>query len=236
MRQDNQPTGLNDRTGRVEWIDISVPIRTAMVHYPGTPTVTIQRINQIKSGDPANESRISMGAHTGTHMDAPIHFLPEADGIDQMPLSATIGQTTVIQIHDRRHITRHEVMRHSISKGDRVLFKTYNSPRCWQSARFLSDYVYLTIEAALWLVDRGVQTVGIDYLSVGGFKRNGPEVHRILLRHGVWIIEGLDLTHVEPGTYEMVCLPLRIVGADGAPARAVLRPLTRRTRRKTVGP
>jgi arylformamidase len=121
-------------------------------------------------------------------------------------------------------------MRHSISKGARVLFKTYNSPRCWKTARFLSDYVYLTIDAALWLVDRGVQTVGIDYLSVGGYKRNGPEVHRILLHHGVWIIEGLDLTHVEPGTYEMVCLPLRIAGADGAPARAVLRPLTRHAR------
>jgi hypothetical protein len=96
MRRDNQLTSLNNRTSRVEWIDISVPIRTAMVHYPGTPTVTIQRINQINSGDPANESRISMGAHTGTHVDAPIHFLTGGDGIDQMPLSATIGQTTVI--------------------------------------------------------------------------------------------------------------------------------------------
>jgi arylformamidase len=144
MRRDNRLTSLNNRTSRVEWIDISVPIRTAMVHYPGTPTVTIQRINQINSGDPANESRISMRAHTGTHMDAPIHFLTGGDGIDQMPLSATIGQTTVIPIHDRRNITRHEVMRHSISKGARVLFKTYNSPRCWKTARFLSDYVYLT--------------------------------------------------------------------------------------------
>lgn len=195
-----------------------------MVHYPGTPGVTIQRVNEIRSGATANESRISMGAHSGTHMDAPIHFLPEGDGIDQMPLSATIGLATVIHIHNRHSITRRELMRHSIAKGDRVLLKTYNSPRCWEAARFLSDFVYLANDAALWLVDRGVRTVGIDYLSIGGYKKNGPEVHRLLLSHRIWIIEGLNLTHVEPGIYEMICLPLRLEGADGAPARAILRP------------
>lgn len=226
--QDNQPTRSKSPVkpvtrSRAEWIDISVPIRTGMVHYPGTPSVTITRVRQMGSGDGANESRIRMGAHSGTHMDAPIHFLPQGDGIDQMPLSATIGSATVIQIHDRRRITRRELMEHSIEKGDRILLRTRNSPRCWETARFLSDFVYLETDAALWLVKRGIQTVGIDYLSVGGYQQNGPEVHSLLLRHGVWIIEGLNLTRVMPGRYEMICLPLRIEGADGAPARAILR-------------
>lgn len=193
------------------------------MHYPGTPSVTIKRVRQMGSGDGANESRITMGAHSGTHMDAPIHFLPQGDGIDQMPLSATIGRATVIHIHDRRSITRRELMEHPIEKEDRILLKTRNSPRCWKTARFLSDFVYLETDAALWLVKRGIQAVGIDYLSVGGYQKNGPEVHRLLLRHGVWIIEGLNLTRVAPGRYEMICLPLRIEGADGAPARAILR-------------
>ncbi|GKS62813.1 cyclase [Nitrospira sp.] len=228
-KQQKQPTPSKHRMRRAirngaDWIDISVPIRTAMVHYPGTPSVTIKRVHQMRSGDSANESQIRMGAHSGTHMDAPIHFLPEGDGIDQMPFSATIGRATVVQIHDRRRITRRELMEHSIEKGDRILFKTRNSPRCWETARFLSDFVYLETDAALWLVKRGIQTVGIDYLSVGGYQQNGQEVHRLLLQHGVWIIEGLDLTRVTPGHYEMICLPLRIEGADGAPSRAILRP------------
>jgi len=181
-KQKNQPTPSKNRLRRAirngaDWIDISVPIRTGMVHYPGTPSVTIKRVRQMGSGDGANESRITMGAHSGTHMDAPIHFLPQGDGIDQMPLSATIGRATVIHIHDRRSITRRELMEHPIEKEDRILLKTRNSPRCWKTARFLSDFVYLETDAALWLVKRGIQTVGIDYLSVGGYQQNGPEVH-----------------------------------------------------------
>jgi arylformamidase len=231
MKRNRRPPSLTNRatqTARIgqEWIDISVPIRTGMVHYPGTPKVTIRRVQAIRVGDHANESRISMGVHSGTHIDAPIHFLPDGEGIDLMPWAAGIGRATVIRIDDRRRINKRELMRHPIATGDRILFKTENSSRGWETTRFLQNFVYLATDAARWLVNRGVQTVGIDYLSIGGYKRNGPEVHRLLLRHGIWIIEGLNLTAVEPGSYDLICLPLRIVGADGAPARAILRSST----------
>jgi len=206
-----------------EWIDVSVPLRSGMVHWPDNPPVYIERILDIERGDACNVSKLSLGAHTGTHMDAPVHFLRDGTGIDSMPLAATIGQARVITISDAESIKARELEGHAIQPGERILFKTLNSTRCWGTDNFVEDFVYLSNEAARYLVSVGVQTVGVDYLSVGGYRVDGVEIHQTLLRAGIWVIEGLNLSTVEQGRYEVICLPLRIEGGDGAPARAVLR-------------
>lgn len=129
----------------------------------------------------------------------------------------------MIEISDPVAITPTELVAHHIQPGERILFKTRNSPRCWQTDTFVEDFVYIAHEAAQYLANIGVQTVGVDYLSVGGFRVDGPETHRALLEAGIWVIEGLDLTQAQSGVYEFICLPLRIAGGDGAPSRALLR-------------
>lgn len=213
-----------------DWIDISVPIYSGMVHWPDNPPVRIERIQDLSRGDAANVSRLEMGAHTGTHMDAPRHFLADGAGLDELPLDATIGPARVIRIAHPRVILPEELETHGLRAGERVLFRTQNSERCWNNNRFVEDFIYIGAAAAQFLVQRQVRTVGIDYLSVGGYVHDGVETHRILLGAGIWLIEGLNLAAVEPGAYELVCLPLRVVGADGAPARAILRPRGHRER------
>lgn len=206
-----------------EWIDVSVPLHTGMVHWPDNPPVSIERDLSMERGDVCNVSKMSMGVHTGTHMDAPIHFIRGGIGIDQMPLSAAMGRARVIEIGDSVSIKPDELIGHNIQRGERILFKTRNSARCWQTDDFVEDFVYIAHEAAQYLASLGVQTVGVDYLSVGGSHVDGPETHQALLGGGIWIIEGLNLSQAEAGIYDLICLPLRIVGGDGAPARAILR-------------
>jgi arylformamidase len=209
-----------------EWIDVSVPIHTAMAHWPTDPPIVVERVDDIARGAIANVSMLAMGTHTGTHMDAPVHFIAGGKGIDAMPLGATLGRARVIAIADPVAITAEELRPHSITRGERILFKTRNSAVAWHSDAFDEDFVYISAEAARYLATQGIQTVGVDYLSVGGFKADAVETHRALLEAGIWIIEGLDLAAVAPGIYDLICLPLKIVGADGAPARAILRPVT----------
>jgi arylformamidase len=206
------------------WIDISVPLYTGMVHWPDNPPVRIERMQDLSRGDAANVSKIELGAHTGTHMDAPRHFLQDGAGLDEMPLDASIGKARVINIEHPQAILPAELELHNLQAGERVLFRTRNSERCWKDDRFVEDFVYISAAAAQYLVERQIRTIGIDYLSVGGYVYDGVETHQILLSAGIWLIEGLNLSAVKPGTYELVCLPLRVAGADGAPARAILRP------------
>ena len=208
-----------------EWIDISVPLRNGMVHWPGDAPFDRRSTESIAGGAEANVSEISGSAHTGTHVDAPHHFIEAGSTIDAMPLAATLGRARVIEIRDPELIRGTELRGHAVQKHDRILFKTRNSSRCWKSDDFQKTFVHIPKETAAYLAECGVMTVGIDYLSVGGFESDGAETHRILLAAGIWIIEGLNLEHVAPGEYELVCLPLKIVGSDGAPARAVLRKL-----------
>lgn len=207
------------------WIDVSVPLRDGMVHWPDNPPVSITRAMSIDRGDLCNVSKMSLGVHTGTHMDAPVHWIPGGAGIDALPLDATMGPARVIAIQDSVSIKPEELVPHDIQRGERVLFKTRNSDRCWTSDTFVEDFVFISHEAAGYLGERGVRTVGVDYLSVGGYSVDGPETHRALLEAGIWIIEGLNLSVVASGAYELICLPLRLAGSDGAPARALLRPL-----------
>ncbi len=206
-----------------DWMDVSVPLRTGMVHWPDNPPVVIDHQLDMARGDVCTVSRLSFGAHTGTHMDAPAHFISGGKGIDEMPLTACMGRARVVAIQDPTAITAEELRGHAVMPGERLLFKTRNSACCWQTNDFVENFVYIAQDAARYLAEREVQTVGVDYLSVGGFFRDGPETHRALLEAGIWIIEGLNLSGVEPGDYELICLPLHIVGADGAPARALLR-------------
>jgi arylformamidase len=207
------------------WIDVSVTVRHGMPHWPDNPSIVLERAMDIGRGDDCNLSHLAMGVHSGTHMDGPVHFIHGAPGLDEMPLAATMGQARVIEIAHPSEVTVDELRAHGIRAGERVLFRTSNSPRCWQTDSFVEDFVFISEQAAVHLADTGVQTVGIDYLSVGGFHADGAKIHRILLDAGIWIIEGLDLSPVRAGTYELICLPVKLHGSDGAPARAILRPL-----------
>ena len=218
------------------WIDISVPLSDGMVHWPGDPECRISLAAKLGSPIPGqrgkkfpcNLTHLSLSAHTATHMDAPRHFLNRGRTMESMPLDAVIGPCRVIAIQDPAVISVEELRPHRPKRGERILFKTRNSSRSWKLARsgqFDKRFVYIPAPTAAFLVERGVRTVGVDYLSVGGWEKDGVRCHQILLGAEAWIIEGLDLSRVKPGDYELVCLPLKILGADGAPARAVLRKL-----------
>ena len=206
-----------------EWIDVTVPLRAGMVQWPGDPPVEIERALRLDRGDEVNLTRLSMSAHAGTHIDAPVHFLAGGTGIDAMPPAAMIGPARVIGIRDPEAIRPEELAPHRLRRGERVLFKTRNSERRGANA-FVPDFVHVTAEAARHLADAGVLLVGIDYLSVGGYEKDGGEPHRALLSAGIWILEGLDLSRVPAGDADLICLPLLLPGADGAPARALVRP------------
>lgn len=208
----------------VDWIDVSVPLRDGMVVYEGDPPAHIERVAQIAHGDMANITRLDIGAHTGTHLDAPVHFLPDGAGVDRLPLDVLIGPAMVADLTGLSgDVDAAALARLDLPSGtERLLLKTPNS-RLWARDEFSWDFAGVADDAARELVSRGVRLVGIDYLSIGPSGDPAP-AHRTLLGAGVVVVEGLDLRAVEPGSYELVCLPLRIAGADGAPARALLRP------------
>ena len=204
--------------------DVTVPLSSSLPAWPGEPRFEAQRIQRIEDGHPANVTRITASVHSGTHVDAPRHFLDDGAAVDELPLEALIGPARVVGIGDPRAITAAELRRHRFRRGERVLFRTRNSERPWPGRPFTRRFVAVTLDAAKLLAARGVSTVGVDYVSVGVPGPEGNEVHRILGRAGICVIEGLRLAGVRPGRYDLCCLPLRIPGGDGAPARAALRP------------
>lgn len=201
-----------------QWIDVSVPIYRGMVYYPNDPAFETDRITDVEKGDICTVSRLTMGSHTGTHIDAPIHFLPGGTGAEKVPLDHLIGPARVIEIKDPHAVKAEELRAHNLGAGERLLFKTSNSERCWKTSQFVPDFISIAEDAAAYLANLDTLAVGIDYLSAGN-----PETHRTLLGAGVVIIEGLNLTGISPGHYELLCLPLKILGGDGAPARVLLR-------------
>lgn len=207
-----------------EWIDVSMPLANGLTVWPGDPPPRFTQTAWIEKGDLCNVTRMDTSVHLGTHMDAPRHFLRHGAGMEALPLDAVLGPARVVSIQDPTAITPGELPA-DLARGDRILFRTRNSDRDLLRQPFVEDFVYIARDAARALAEAGVQTVGIDYLSVGGFHTGLAETHVILLEAGIWIIEGLDLTRIEPGRYELACLPLKIVGSDGAPARAALRRL-----------
>jgi len=203
------------------WIDISVSITPRLTVWEGDGAPIVEQTMFLERGDPYNLTRLAFSAHTGTHMDAPRHFLAQGATMDSLPLDAVLGPAHVIAIQDPVAVHAAEIP--GLPPAARVLFKTANSARPWANEPFNKDFVFIARDAAQRLVDLKVQTVGIDYLSVGGYSQDLFETHEILLGAGIWIIEGLDLSSIDPGLYDLACLPLKIPGSDGAPARAALR-------------
>jgi len=203
-------------------IDISVPLDEHLPTYPNNTPFTVEPIKRLARGDSSNVSSLHLSAHSGTHVDAPRHFFDEGIGTEALPLEMLIGRARVIEMTTRKGISAEDLSSVDLSEDVRVLIKTLNS-RLWGSPEFHTDYVGITESGARHLVDRGIKVVGIDYLTVEEFRKPGAPAHRLLLGAGTIIIEGLNLRDVEPGLYDMYCLPLRVVGSDGAPARVVLR-------------
>ncbi len=205
------------------FIDVSMDIEDGMLHWPADPGVTIKHFSNIKNGDNANNSEITCGTHTGTHIDAPHHFVESGIGIDKLNINTLIGQCRVIEAGDSvKVISKEFLLPYDIKAGERLLFKTKNSS--WISNKdnnFHQDYVYVGADAASYLVDNGVALVGVDYLSVEGY-HIGHDTHKTLLGAGVVVIEGLNLFNVKPGGYNLIALPIKIKNSDGAPSRVIL--------------
>jgi arylformamidase len=191
--------------------------------WPGNPAVELERVNKIEEGANSNVSRLALGVHTGTHVDAPVHFIPGTTGIDALPLNVLIGRALVVHLARTKRITADDLDHALIPPSTRrLLLKTRNS-NFWakRDTDFHTDYVGIDPSGAEWLVDRRVELVGVDYLSVAPWKESRP-THEILLKAGIVVVEGLNLSKIKPGRYELTCLPLKLVGADGSPARAIL--------------
>ncbi len=203
--------------------DITLTITPEMIVWPGDPQVDMKRLSSISAGDNANVTQISMSCHTGTHVDAPDHFMNNGKTVELLTLDLLLGRAYVLHLPNVNLITASVLMGADIPpRTRRLLFKTRNSD-FWASGNkeFQADFVALSVDAAEWLVDRNVKVVGIDYLSIAPFKQGKP-VHTILLEAGVVVIEGLDLSKVSQGRYTLTCLPLKLGGAEGAPTRAIL--------------
>ncbi len=199
----------------MEIIDLSVPVRPGMVTYPGDPTVTLERVVSIAEGGVCNLSRLDFGVHSGTHVDAPVHFIDGAPAAEALPLDVLIGPARVLDLTAAERLDAAAF--DAVELAPRVLLKTRNS-ELWARDSFAEDFLALTEDGARALIDGGVRLVGIDYLSIGD-----EAAHQALLAAGVVAVESLDLREVEPGEYELICAPLKLVGSDGAPARVLLR-------------
>ena len=216
--------GIPDIPGT--WIDVTAPLdSTTTPVYEGDPPMSFRFVLDMRRGDALTLTSMSLGAHSGTHIDAPMHFVRDGAPVDQVPLAALIGPARVIEIADAvQVIDAAELNRHQWRGAQRILFRTRASARGWMRAPgFHRDFAYIAPDAAQLLADAGVALVGVDYLSSEQFGAPAPLTHRILLGKGIPIAEGLMLEQVRAGDYELVILPLRITGHEGAPARAVLR-------------
>lgn len=209
--------------------DVSVPLSAATPTYPGDPGIEIKRWLSLANGDPANVSLINFGLHSGTHVDAPAHFIEGGAKVESLPFESLIGEAEVVEVPNDVKVIDGKFVAANCARGaERILFKTRNSA-FWSNpgAGFREDFTYIEPAAARRLVELGIKLVGIDYLSVEQFQSRSFATHHAFLSRGVVIIEGLDLREVPAGFYELICLPLKIAGGsgDGAPARVILRTL-----------
>jgi arylformamidase len=200
----------------VEILDVSVPVRPGMITYPGDPVVRMERVASIAAGAVCNLTRLDFGTHSGTHVDAPVHFVDGGAAAEALPLDVLVGPARVLDFTSFQDAFIGPSALNGHELGERILLKPRNS-ELWGRSRFDESFASLDGEAARALVKAGVRLVGIDYLSIGD-----GVAHEVLLEAGVVAVEGLDLRGVEPGEYQLVCAPLKLVGSDGAPARVLL--------------
>ena len=208
----------------MRYYDISLNLSTDTVRWVVAPPLEVHERRRISRGDEVNASALTVSVHAGTHVDAPLHFVPGGVSIDAVPLERFVGPAVVHQVDADRFITEAHVKAIALDGARRVLFKTRNS-ELLKRREYDPNFVAFSVEAARALVARRVELVGLDYLSVAHADQQAP-VHRAFLDHGVVLLEGVDLSEVAPGRYELICFPLRLRGLDGAPCRAVLRDLT----------
>lgn len=212
--------------------DISIPVSSQTPCWPGDPAIQIERSLDLAKGDSATVSQLRLGSHTGTHVDAFSHFKPDGKTLDQMDLARYIGRALVVEIEDPEKVTLGELQRcpsfMDLRKTERVLFKTANSRQQWYQEPFNEHFCHISPNAARFLIELGIKLVGIDSLSVEAYHAKnlyGEEAptHHLFMDAGVYIVEGLNLANIQPGWYEMICLPLALKDGDGSPARVVLR-------------
>jgi arylformamidase len=204
--------------------DITIPISPEMPVWPGDPPVVLEQVTSMDAGAHDNVSRLACSVHTGTHVDAPHHFLNDHRTVESLLLDTLIGQAQLVQIPPEVKVVTAGVLANAgVPSGtQRLLLKTSNS-QLWQAGEkaFFTGFVGVSADAADWLVAHNIKLVGIDYLSIAPYKQSVP-THRTLLEAGIIIVEGLDLSAVLPGAYQLYCLPLKLAGSDGAPARVIL--------------
>ena len=236
-KKDSSSKGSQNRNSDI--IDITIPFRNGMVHWPSDFAPRIERIMDVDRGDEVTISKLQVLSHTGTHIDAPLHFVPKGGTIDEMPLDTMIGPARVIEIKDTESVKLEELAPYDVQRGERILFKTQNSSRLYKTDEFSKEYVFVSYEAAEYLANRGIVLVALDYLSICKYeteadwesvteyltKSDMHRVHRIFLENGIYILEAVNLSGVEPGEYELICLPIKLDRGDAGLARAVLRSL-----------
>jgi arylformamidase len=203
-------------------LDISVPLRTGMPHWPNSPGCTVTRVLDQLAGDEVTSSSIDLDVHCGTHLDAPLHYLRNGASVDDTDLGSCVGPAFVADLRGITEIGSGQLEARVPQGETRLLLKTDNSA-LWRKPHFVKNFAALTVDGAQWVADRGMRLVANDYLSIQLFNGD-PRTHRVLMEAGVIILEGVDLSEAAPGTYDLICLPLRIADAEGAPARAVLLP------------
>ncbi len=204
--------------------DVSLPIYPGMPVWSGNPEVALDEVKSIARGASSNVSFLHIGTHSATHVDAPGHFIPGAPGVDSIPPGLLLGPARLFQLTQAHHIDRRLLEGLDLKGVERLILGTRNS-NLFRQEQLSLDYAFVTADAARYLVDMGIKLVGVDYLSIEEYQKEGRPTHHILLGAGVIIVEGLDLSGVPPGDYELICLPLRLKDADGAPARVFLRQL-----------
>ncbi len=216
------------QTSKTAWLDVTHPIQPEMVVWPGQPQTERHRASSINEGKSSNVSILTMSTHTGTHMDAPLHFYKDGADVTAAPFEAMFGTVRVAEISggvvSRAELTAYEKRTEPLKPGERIFFRTTNSHKDWLTEPFDEAYVAVDAEAAQYLVEREIEVVGVDYLSVAPFA-DTFHTHRTLLGAGVWVIEGLDLRNIQEGHFEMAAMPLKIVGSDASPLRVLLRPV-----------
>lgn len=204
--------------------DVTLPISKDMVTWPGDPSVSLNQAKSISKGDKCNITQMQMGIHTGTHVDAPYHFIEDGGKLGSIPIENFIGPCLVVELDSKVIVEKQDLIKHNIAGYSRILLKTKNS-ELWENNinSFKADFIALGLDAAQYLVEMNVILVGIDYLSIESPRSHNNKVHKLLLKNDIIILEGLNLSKVKAGLYELMCLPLKLQHCEGAPARVILR-------------